>query len=73
MNDPTEGYLLNELMCLDKNIQIQDLAFITCFTLHHDSLNQFRLYGKNSQQEATGLSLVRLCCTNLSVKAFSAI
>lgn len=58
MNDPTEGYLLNELMCLDKNIQIQDLAFITCFTLHHDSLNQFRLYGKNSQQEATGLSLV---------------
>lgn len=58
MNDPTEGCLLNELMCLDKKIQTQDLAFITCFTLHHNSLNQFRLYGKNSQQEATGLSLV---------------
>ncbi|RKG31329.1 tetratricopeptide repeat protein [Acinetobacter tianfuensis] len=58
MNDPTEGFLLNELLCLDKNVTTEDSTFISCFTLHHDSLNQFRLYGKKDQLEATGLSLV---------------
>lgn len=29
-----------------------------CFTLHHDSLNQFRLYGKEDQKEGSGLSLI---------------
>ncbi|MEG2358822.1 tetratricopeptide repeat protein [Acinetobacter sp.] len=58
MNDPEEGLLLNKLLYLDEKISTPDLAFISCFTLHHDSLNQFRLYGKESQQEATGLSLV---------------
>ncbi|CAD9195756.1 hypothetical protein [Acinetobacter bohemicus] len=58
MNDPEEGLLLNSLLCLDKHISTQDSAFIACFTLHHDSLNQFRLYAKEGQQEASGLSLV---------------
>ena len=33
-------------------------AFISCFTLNHDHLNQFRLYGKSAGKEATGISLV---------------
>lgn len=58
MNDPEEGILLNKLLCLDPRISTQDSAFIACFTLHHDSLNQFRLYGKENKEEASGLSLV---------------
>lgn len=58
MNDPKEGLLINKLFCLEAWMNTQDLAFITCFTLHHDSLNQFRLYGKKDQQEASGLSCV---------------
>src|SRR5690606_4159932 len=33
-------------------------AFISCFTFNHDSLNQFRLYGKEADKEASGVSLV---------------
>lgn len=33
-------------------------AFIGCFTFNHDSLNQFRLYGKEAKKEASGVSLV---------------
>ena len=33
-------------------------AFISCFTFNHDSLNQFRLYGKQDNKEASGVSLV---------------
>lgn len=58
MNDPEEGQLINRLLGLDSKITTQDSAFIACFTLHHDSLNQFRLYAKEEQQEASGLSLV---------------
>lgn len=58
MNDPEEGQLINKLLCVDSKITTQDSAFIACFTLHHDSLNQFRLYAKEDQQEASGLSLV---------------
>lgn len=58
MNDPEEGVLLNQVLNLEVKVQTKDLAFISCFTLHHDSLNQFRLYAKEKQQEATGLSLV---------------
>lgn len=58
MNDPEEGLLINKLLCLDSKITTQDSAFIACFTLHHDSLNQFRLYGKENKEEASGLSLV---------------
>ncbi|MFW2106154.1 tetratricopeptide repeat protein [Acinetobacter guillouiae] len=58
MNDPEEGLLISKLLCLNPQITTQDLAFIACFTLHHDSLNQFRLYAKEGQKEASGLSLV---------------
>ncbi|MFC3902057.1 Tetratricopeptide repeat-containing protein [Acinetobacter marinus] len=59
MNDPTEGALLNRFLGLDtRYVRTEDKAFISCFTFHHDSLNQFRLYGKNEQKEATGVSLV---------------
>ena len=58
MNDPEEGLLINKLLCLSSKIITQDSAFIACFTLHHDSLNQFRLYGKEDKEEASGLSLV---------------
>ncbi len=58
MNDPEEGLLINKLLCLNNQIMTKDLAFIACFTLHHDSLNQFRLYAKEGFKEASGLSLV---------------
>ena len=58
MNDPEEGVLINNLLQLDHRIRTQDTAFIACFTLHHDSLNQFRLYAKEKHEEASGLSLV---------------
>lgn len=58
MNDPEEGFLLNNLLGIESILNTVDLAFISCFTLHHDSLNQFRLYAKEVYQEATGLSLV---------------
>ena len=41
-------------MDFDKNFH----AFISCFTFNHDSLNQFRLYGKQDNKEASGMSLV---------------
>lgn len=58
MNDPGEGVLINELLYLKDNVITNDLAFIACFTLHHDSLNQFRLYSKENKNEALGVSLV---------------
>lgn len=63
MNDPTEGdvlfkYLHNELNQNDEYSNIDYTPFITCFTMNHDSLNQFRLYGKSDGKEATGISLV---------------
>jgi len=61
MNDPTEGILIDQLFSFKakQNPQFkQHKSFIGCFTLHHDSLNQFRLYGKENQREASGVSLV---------------
>lgn len=58
MNDPTEGSLLFEYLNIENKITTIDLAYISCFTLHHDSLNQFRLYAKQDYQEAFGVSLV---------------
>ena len=65
VNDPSEGkLLLNYLKAIKKgltyNSQVdEDLhAFISCFTFNHDSLNQFRLYGKQGNKEASGISLV---------------
>lgn len=58
MNDPKEGVLINNLLNLDQKTTTKDLAFISCFTLHHDSLNQFRLYSKEHLKEAFGVSLI---------------
>lgn len=49
MNDPTEGLLIDKLIGVKNKKIIKDKAFIACFTLHHDSLNQFRLYGKEKK------------------------
>ncbi len=65
VNDPSEGKLLlnhlngikeTSLYALDFDERLQ--AFISCFTFNHDSLNQFRLYGKQDNKEASGISLV---------------
>lgn len=65
VNDPSEGHLLtNHLNGLKESyFRAPDFdgklhAFISCFTFNHDSLNQFRLYGKEGDKEASGVSLV---------------
>uniref|UniRef100_UPI0028E5229C tetratricopeptide repeat protein n=2 Tax=Rothia dentocariosa TaxID=2047 RepID=UPI0028E5229C len=62
VNDPTEGLVLNDYwdqQGIPETIHTNDTAtFISCFTFNHDSLNQFRLYGKEDGREATGVSLV---------------
>lgn len=65
-NDPKEGYPL--LNFLDfKGLYTHNIyqAFVGSFTFNPDSLNQFRLYGKNNNIEGTGVSLF------LSYKYFS--
>ena len=62
VNDPTEGLVLGKYwdqQGISETIHINETAtFISCFTFNHDSLNQFRLYGKEDGLEATGISLV---------------
>jgi len=62
VNDPTEGLVLRdywEQQGISETIHTNDTAtFVSCFTFNHDSLNQFRLYGKEDGREATGVSLV---------------
>ncbi|MDO4625989.1 MAG: tetratricopeptide repeat protein [Pasteurellaceae bacterium] len=63
VNDPTEGKVLYQFLDkydLDKqqNMLPSLIPFISCFTFNHDSLNQFRLYGKEDNKEALGVSLV---------------
>ena len=62
VNDPTEGLVLGNYWTkqgIPETIHTNDTAtFISCFTFNHDNLNQFRLYGKENGQEATGVSLV---------------
>ena len=62
VNDPTEGLVLGKYwdqQGISETIHTNDaITFISCFTFNHDSLNQFRLYGKENGQEATGVSLV---------------
>ena len=64
VNDPSEGQLLDVLLSnKNANYSKSDFskdfhAFISCFTLNHDSLNQFRLYGKKDNKEASGISMV---------------
>ena len=65
VNDPSEGKVLFNFLNDIKQISFDTSefekdfqAFIGCFSLNHDSLNQFRLYGKKDRQEASGISLV---------------
>ena len=62
VNDPSEGLVLGdywEQQGIPETIHTNDTAtFVSCFTFNHDSLNQFRLYGKEDGREATGVSLV---------------
>lgn len=65
VNDPSEGELLSIVLNKEESIiysapgfDEQLHAFISCFTFNHDSLNQFRLYGKQDNKEASGVSLV---------------
>ena len=60
-NDPKEGVTLLDFLGINNNetrIQTPYQAFITCFTFNHESLNQFRLYGKENNKEATGISII---------------
>ena len=65
VNDPSEGQLLSNHLkgVKETSFYAPDFdeklhAFIGCFTFNHDSLNQFRLYGKQDNKEASGISLV---------------
>lgn len=65
VNDPSEGKLLSNYLneIKEDSFAVSDFnenfhAFVSCFTFNHDSLNQFRLYGKKDNQEASGVSLV---------------
>lgn len=67
VNDPKEGVVLGQYLgkcCkLPSDIFVDNepyATFVGCFTFNHDSLNQFRLYGKENNQEASGVSLVFL-------------
>ena len=67
-NDPEEGKVLIEHLFKEKktdekkkhinSAETEYRAFAGCFIFNHDSLNQFRLYGKEGDKEGTGLSLV---------------
>ena len=63
-NDPTEGKTLFDYLFekdkrpTDESLNREYGAFAGCFIFNHDSLNQFRLYGKEDGREGTGLSLV---------------
>ncbi len=58
-NDPKEGYpLLNFLGFTGSFSPNIYQAFVGSFTFNPDSLNQFRLYGKNNNIEGTGVSLI---------------
>lgn len=63
MNDPTEGKILYNILgqtdwLTHRFNHRRYQAYASCFSFNHDSLNQFRLYGKESGKEATGVSMV---------------
>ena len=64
-NDLTEGRILLDYLFANKKEEpnksesiMEYIAFASCFMFNHNSLNQFRLYGKENDVEGTGLSLV---------------
>ena len=75
VNDPTEGAILKDFLNYGKKTEDDLITFISCFTFNHDSLNQFRLYGKEKGQEASGISLVfeRDKFFNQEVSAFNTL
>ncbi|AUI65655.1 MULTISPECIES: tetratricopeptide repeat protein [Glaesserella] len=64
MNDPFEGKCLAEFLGLqdialeNKTNFSENNAFFTCFSARVNDLNQFRLYGKVDNTEASGCCLV---------------
>jgi len=69
LNDPTEGKLLLDSLfdvknnCSNATVPSMNrmseyATFAGSFSFNYDSLIQFRLYGKENKDEATGLSLV---------------
>lgn len=60
MNDPSEGNMLFKFMNIDlssDDLEQEHRNFFTCFTFNHNSLNQFRLYGRKEHIECSGVSL----------------
>ncbi|MFR9166330.1 MAG: hypothetical protein ACLVKO_09025 [Dysgonomonas sp.] len=58
-NDPKEGRPLLRFLEFDNDSVNNDYqAFVGSFIFNPDCLNQFRLYGKENGQEATGVSIV---------------
>lgn len=63
MNDPSEGkallsYIKQTPWKAIIHPHLKKQAFTSCFSFNHNHLNQFRLYGNNESNVATGLSLV---------------
>ena len=64
MNDPSEGEGVLELLSLqdleleNKTDCLHHNAFFACFSSRVNDLNQFRLYGKEDEVEASGCCLV---------------
>ena len=61
-NDPSEGQMIYDFLghqewfnVISKKSKYQ--CFVACFTFDSDCLNQFRLYGKEDEKEATGVSI----------------
>jgi tetratricopeptide (TPR) repeat protein len=68
-NDPEEGKVLLRYLYHERTDweRLKDelerkksdyASFVGCFSFSHDSLNQFRLYGKENDKEGTGVSLI---------------
>jgi len=60
MNDPNEGKTLLSFLGMEsEELNLPEkLPFIACFSLEVNCLNQFRLYGKENNIEATGVSVL---------------
>lgn len=60
MNDRMEGKTLLNFMGYKEEVASTEsiYGFSTCFTFNHNSLNQFRLYGKTNDVEGSGVSFV---------------
>lgn len=64
-NDPKEGETIFDYLAIKKDTEKDEngdrpdyQAFIGCFSFNQNNLNQFRLYGKENTEEATGVDLI---------------